>query len=268
MATYEQQEELLKGPQSYSKTDPDASFMPLKDGQLLPAYNIIEGSENQFIVNYTIHQTSSETNEFVPDIKELARFTEQSPQNVIGDAAYGSEENYTYLQEHGLGNYLKYPGIYFEKRAKHKNNPFHRDNFAYDPDEGQFSCPANKAVEFQYETRRRTKSGYQRKVRVYESISCSSCPLAEACKRGKKNKEIKFSPVFEGYKKEVKENLRSELGMSLSQQRCVAGETPFGEIKHNMGYRGFRLRVLAKVHIEWGLVSIAHNLGKLSKLSA
>ena len=268
LGTYEQQEKLLNGRQSYSKTDPDATFMPLKDGQLLPAYNIIEGSENQFIVNYTIHQTSNETNEFVPHIKELARFTKQSPENVIGDAAYGSEENYTYLQEHGLGNYLKYSGIYFEKRAKYKNTPFHRDNFAYDPDQDQFSCPANKAVEFQYETRRRTKSGYQRKIRVYECSSCSRCPLAAACKRGKNNKQIKFSPVFEGYKKQVKENLRSELGMSLSKQRCVAAETPFGDIKHNMGYRRFRLRGLAKVHIEWGLVSIAHNLRKLNKLAA
>ena len=268
LATYEQQEKLLNGRNSYSKTDPDATFMRMKDGQLLPAYNIIEGSENQFIVNYTIHQTLGETNEFVPHIKELARFTEQRPKNVIGDAAYGSEENYTYLQEHGLGNYLKYSGIYFEKSAKSKENPFHKDNFAYDPHQDQFTCPANQAVEFEYETRKKTKSGYQRKIRVYECSSCRTCPLAEACKRGKNNRQIKFSPAFEGYKKQVKENLSSELGMSLSKQRGVCAETPFGDIKHNMGYRRFRLRGLEKVHLEWGLVSIAHNLRKVSKLAA
>ena len=268
LATYEQQEKLLNGRNSYSKTDPDATGMRMKDGQLLPTYNIIEGSENQFIVNYTIHQTSGEAKEFVPHIKELARFTEQRPKNVIGDAAYGSEENYTYLQENGLGNYLKYSGIYFEKSAKSKENPFHKDNFAYDAHQDQFTCPANKAVEFQYETRTRTKSGYEREIRVYECSSCSSCPLAQACKRGKNNRQIKFSPTFEGYKKQVKENLSSELGMSLSKERSVAAETPFGDIKHNMGYRRFRLRGLEKVHIEWGLVSIAHNLRKVNKLAA
>ena len=86
--------------------------------------------------------------------------------------------------------------------------------------------------------------------------------------KGKNNKQIKFSPVFEGYKKQVKENLRSELGMSLSKQRSVAAEPPLGAINHNMGYRRFRLGGLAKEHIEWGLVSIAHNLRKLSKLAA
>ena len=118
MSTYQQEEELLNGRESYTKTDPDPSFMRLKEGQLLPAYNIIEGIANQFIVNYTIDQRAIETNEFVPPIKDLVRFTEQSPENVIGDASYGSEENYTYLQEHVLGKYLKYSGLYFEKRAK------------------------------------------------------------------------------------------------------------------------------------------------------
>ena len=42
--------------------------------------------------------------------KRLPRFTEQSPQHAIGDAAYASEEHDTYFQEHGLGNYLVYLG--------------------------------------------------------------------------------------------------------------------------------------------------------------
>ena len=95
---------MLNGPNSYAKTDPDATFMRLKAGQLHPAYNLIEGRKNQFIVNHTIHQTSSQPNEFVPPIKQPARFTEQSPQNVIRDAANGREEHYTNLQEHGLAN--------------------------------------------------------------------------------------------------------------------------------------------------------------------
>ena len=205
---------MLNGRNSYAKTAPDATFMRLQAGHLLPAHNLIEGRENQLIVNYTIHQTSSQPNEFVPPIKELAPFTEQSPQNVIGAAANGRAEHYTNLQEHGLGNYQKYSGIYFEKRAKNKNTPFDRENFAYAPDQDQYSFPANKAVEFQYETRTRTKRGYQRKLRVYACSSCSTIPQAEACKRGKNKKQIKFSPVFEGYKKQEKENMRIELGMS------------------------------------------------------
>ena len=57
LQSYEDQEELLDGRSSYSKTDIDATFMRTKDdhlgnGQLKPCYNIQLGTEDQFIVNY------------------------------------------------------------------------------------------------------------------------------------------------------------------------------------------------------------------------
>jgi hypothetical protein len=53
----------------------------------------------------------------------------------------------------------------------------------------------------------------------------------------------------------------------LRKQRGTDVETPFGDIKHNMGYRRFRLRGLENVKIEWGLLSIAHNLRKIQALA-
>ena len=58
---YEEQEAILGGRNSYSKTDPDATFMRMKDdhlqnGQLKPAYNVQLGTENQFILGFSIHQ--------------------------------------------------------------------------------------------------------------------------------------------------------------------------------------------------------------------
>ncbi|MFP5528733.1 IS5/IS1182 family transposase, partial [Peptococcus simiae] len=52
---YKQQLDLLADRNSYSKTDPDASFMRMKDdhmrnGQLKPAYNIQLASSGQFII--------------------------------------------------------------------------------------------------------------------------------------------------------------------------------------------------------------------------
>lgn len=44
---------------SYSKTDPDATFMRMKEdhmlnGQLKPGYNIQQSTENQFIIHYQV----------------------------------------------------------------------------------------------------------------------------------------------------------------------------------------------------------------------
>lgn len=60
MDKWEQQEQLLSDWNSYSKTDPDATFMRMKDdhmknGQLKPGYNVQISSESQFVIHYTLH---------------------------------------------------------------------------------------------------------------------------------------------------------------------------------------------------------------------
>lgn len=57
---YEQQQEILGDRNSFSKTDPDATFMRMKEdhmlnGQLKPGYNVQIGTENQFIIGYSLH---------------------------------------------------------------------------------------------------------------------------------------------------------------------------------------------------------------------
>ncbi len=58
---YAEQEKLM-GQQrsSYSKTDPNATFMRMKEdhmknGQLKPAYNVQISTNNQFIASYSVH---------------------------------------------------------------------------------------------------------------------------------------------------------------------------------------------------------------------
>jgi hypothetical protein len=63
---YESQEKILNGRSSYSKTDHDASFMRMKEdhmlnGQLKPGYNFQISTNNQYIVNYSLHQTTANT---------------------------------------------------------------------------------------------------------------------------------------------------------------------------------------------------------------
>src|SRR5690625_5739812 len=66
---YEQQEKVLKNRSSYSKTDEDATFMRMKDdhmqnGQLKQGYNAQISTENQIIVNYTLHKDTNDINKY------------------------------------------------------------------------------------------------------------------------------------------------------------------------------------------------------------
>jgi hypothetical protein len=88
---------------SYSRTDPDAMFMRMKEdhlgnGQLKPAYNVQTGTENGFVIGYDIFPNPSDTRTLKPHLRRQKRRLGQDPQRVIADAGYGSEENFAYLE--------------------------------------------------------------------------------------------------------------------------------------------------------------------------
>ncbi len=61
---YELQEQLLGERNSYSKTDPDATFMRMKEdhmlnGQLKAGYNLQISTSNQYIVHYSVKKTTN-----------------------------------------------------------------------------------------------------------------------------------------------------------------------------------------------------------------
>lgn len=67
LAQYEEQERIIgEDRSSYSKTDPDATFMRMKEdhmknGQLKPGYNLQLSTNQQYITHYSLHQSSTDT---------------------------------------------------------------------------------------------------------------------------------------------------------------------------------------------------------------
>jgi transposase len=90
---YEQQEEKLAGRNSYSKTDEDASMMRMKEDQRnpnawpKPAYNVQLGTENQFIVGFSVHQQANDGACLKPQLEEVETQLGRLPENWIGDGA-------------------------------------------------------------------------------------------------------------------------------------------------------------------------------------
>jgi transposase len=272
---YEQQEQVLKGRSSYAKTDPDASCMRMKEDRGAekpwpkPAYNIQAGTENQFIVGFSVHGRAGDTACLIPHLEKLRIHLGRLPQQVVADAGYGSEENYAYLEQHQLGNFVKYNTFYqdthhYRKPEVIRQHQFRAENFGYDPDQDEFICPAQQRLHFQYTSRYTTDNGYVTDRRHYECYQCSQCPLKAQCTKAKGNRKIKISFRLLEYRRQARANLSTEQGQRLRARRSTEVETVFGCIKHNMGFRRFHLRGLDKVKTEWGLVSIAHNMRKLA----
>lgn len=275
LAKYEQQTQMLAGRNSYSRTDPDASCQRMKEDRGAkrpwpkPAYNVQIGTEGQFIVGASVHGQGSDTPCLIPHLEGVRLGLKRLPKKVMADAAYGSEENYAYLETHQVQNYLKYNTFYQD--THHYRNPeilrkhqFRSDHFAYEPATDQFICPAGQKLQYLFTGRYRTDNGYESQRRHYECAHCQDCLLKNQCTKATGNRRIQISFQLLKYRRQARENLTSDVGQQLRAKRSVEVETVFGHIKHNMGFRRFHLRGYEKVNTEWGLICIAHNMQKLA----
>jgi len=147
-----------------------------------PAYNVRIGTEGQFIVGYSIHQRAGDPGCFIPHMEQPKLPQGTKIQNLSGDAAYGSEENYAYLEEQQIGNYLKYNTFYRETHPPRKPEliqkaSFRVENLPYNPDKDEFTCPANHPLTYRETRPYRTENGYLTQRRFYECSACATCPL-------------------------------------------------------------------------------------------
>lgn len=274
MEKYEEQERVLQGRNSYSKTDKDATFMRMKDdhmrnGQLKPAYNVQIGTEGQMIVGYSIHRLPGDTSclkEHLNQLKE--QLGGNLPQTLVADAGYGSEENYNYLEKEGISGYVKYNTYHKETSEKWSSDPTKVQNWIYDSLNDRYTCGGGRQLTHIFDRSRRSDNGYSSEIRVYECVSCEGCRYKQSCTTREGNRRLEVNHKNNAYRARARQLLNSETGVELRKRRNIEVETVFGNIKSNYGVRRFSLRGLEKVKLEWGLHSIAHNMRKLAKIEA
>lgn len=268
LAKYEQQEKQLAGRNSYSKTDPDATFMRMKEdhmknGQLKPGYNWQISSNNQYIVDYSIHQTTTDTTTLASHLDDHKEHYGQYPQVVVADAGYGSEQNYEYLEANKIEGYVKYN--YFDKHQHDtylKKHPFTADQLYYNKEQDVYYCPMGQPMRNIGTATKTTTAGYKQTITRYQATNCDRCTLRGTCHKSKENRIIEINHTLNEYKRKATERLTSEKGVYHRKRRPVDVEPVFGNIKSNHGFRRLMLRGKEKVEIEVGLLALAHNLRK------
>lgn len=269
MKEYKEKEDLLGQRNSYSKTDPDATFMRMKEdhmlnGQLKPGYNTQISTNNQIITNYSIHQTPSDFKTLEPHLESFKELYGIMPSEVVADAGYGSEQNYSYLEKNEIEGFVKY--AYFDKEISKTDTrgPFNVEGLYYNPNINCFFCPMGQPMPLIDQKTETTEAGYERKVSFYRALNCNGCPLRCSCNKTSDNRVVQVSHQGRELYKKAKQRLLSEKGKYHRQKRPIDVEPVFGMIKHNKGFRKFNLRGLDKVTIEFGLIAIAHNLKKIA----
>lgn len=258
----------FQGRNSYCKTDPDATFMHMKDdhmrnAQLKPGYNVQIAVDSEYIVAADIFQDRNDVWTLVPFLKEMEKNLGFRYPSVTADSGYESEEGYTYLREQEQKPYIK-PQTYEKwKKRSFKKDISKRENMDYDETTDIYTCHAGKKLWPLFIKKQKSKSGYESEVTVYECEDCSGCPYKEKCTKAKGNKRLYISKSFWEKRQESYENILSEKGIQYRMNRSIQVEGAFGVLKNDYEFQRFLLRGKTKVKLEILLLSMGYNLNKL-----
>lgn len=268
-AKYNEQEKILDGRNSYSKTDNDATFMRMKEdhmknGQLKPGYNVQIASEDQFVLNYTVHPNPTDTLTLPAHIEDFEQQLKATPATLTADAGYGSEQNYEVMEQKQIAAYVKYN--YFDKEQQGSRSSFHADQLYYNEGKDYVVCPMGQHMENIGTHKERNKSGYEQHITKYQARNCDGCPLRGMCHKQQGNRIIEINHRLRKLKAQAALRLRSEEGIRKRKKRCWDVEPIFANWKQNKHFRRFSLRGKDKVTIEIGLIAMAHNLQKMAKM--
>ena len=254
---------------SMSKTDPDATFMRMKEdamnnGQTKPGYNLQISTENQFITDFALFHNPTDTLTLIPFFNSFLDRYGHLPSTAVADAGYGSEENYRFMDEAGMAAYVKYNRFHLEQRPRYKPNPFHHDNFHYNAEDDYYVCPMGQHMTRIGTAHSKTASGYRSESARYRAQNCKGCPLRCLCYKAKGDRRtIEVNHRLNEYKLKARKLLTSEDGLKHRGRRCIEPEAVFGQMKFNMAYRRFRHFGKDKVTMDFAFFAIAFNIKKM-----
>jgi len=260
--------EILGERNSYSKTDHSATFMRMEDdhmqnGQLKPGYNIQLGIEAEYIVGVDVSGNLNDTHALLPLVKRMEEKGRIKHWDETTDSGYETEETYSGMAERKQLAYIKPQNYETSKKRSFRQNAYLWENMPYDAEKNCFTCPAGKELRFISDRKRKTKSGYEQTVSIYQAESCTGCPCKEHCTKAKENRTVQVNWAFEAARAASRERITSEKGILLRINRTIQSEGAFGVLKENRHFRRLRRRGLQGVFAEILLYAIAFNIEKL-----
>lgn len=248
---------------SYYKTDFDATAMCLKEdyysglgSNMHAAYNVQYLVSQGLILDVYVSQDRTDYKTLIPCLNSFKSLYGFYPKNLCADSGYGSHSNYTFINSHNIGNYVKYPLWESERSGKNPQLFIEKD--------GKIYCLNNKVGEVTTDVTRHPRS---KDSKFYKFTGCRKCIFKDICKRKLRRKSDPFRivEISIDYLKEIQQvraNLLSPKGIEIRVNRSIQVEGDFGITKQNMSYVRFRRRGLNKVLTEITLVALGINIRK------
>ena len=234
---------------SYSKTDPDATFIRMKDdhmrnGQLKPGYNVQIGVNSEYITGIDAFSNRTDYGTMVPFMKTMGQRHRKKYKSVTADAGYERFNNYLFLEANGQLSFIKPANYEQQKSSSFKKQIGRMENMAYDAEDDSYTCAQGRKLNLRRECTE-LKNGRYITTAWYRCESCADCPVREKCCQAKDTaqaKELRVNKTLQELRKDSLENITSEHGIHLRLSRSIQVEGAFGLLKNDFGFRRFLTR--------------------------
>ena len=259
-----------EGRNSFSKTDPDATFMRMKEdhmrnGQLKPGFNTQIAVNSEYITGVEVFSDRTDYRTLIPFMKKLEQAHQARYEEVTADAGFESLDNYLYLEDNGQCCFIKPQNYENRKKGSFKKQIGRIENMQYDEDEDCFTCAQGRKLPLRRESTE-LKDGHFITTAWYRCEDCTNCPRRAACCQAKDKdqpKTIVLRKTFWEKRAAAQANITTDHGIYLRLCRSIQVEGAFGLLKNDFGFRRFLTRGKRNVRTELFFLALAFDLKKL-----
>lgn len=255
---------------SYAKTDPDATFMHMKEdhmrnGQLKPGYNVQLAVNSEYITGVAAFPNRTDSGTLRPFLRRLEQKHGKQYRDIVADAGYESLYNYLYLERNGQTSFIKPINYEARKTKKFKQQIGRRENMQYHEREDCYVCAAGRKLVFRRESTQRNRQEYFQTTAYYRCEDCSGCPCRKTCCKAKDDspKELRIQTDLLRLSGRSQRNIETERGITLRVNRSIQVEGAFGVLKNDRKFKRFLTCGRANISTELFLLCLGYNLKKL-----
>lgn len=229
-----------------SISDPESRMMQNKKGLAELGYNAqLSVSRNQIIVANDICQDKHDAHQFIPQMRNIKENIKLRKSTKVGvDCAYSDGENIKFAEDEKIDLYV--PSRAQAQELEGKEQSLNHDNYEYDWKKDELIVGKHR---FYFKGTYTRKNG--KKILMYYNDKL------------KKKKDV---PFYFRERLRMRDKMSTQEGKQVYGLRKITVEPVIGNLKENLGFRGFILRGIEKVKIEFNLACIAHNLQKIWRL--
>jgi len=243
--------------QKYSRTDPEASLMGRPGQRAQPGYKTHFAVDDKKGIVTAVATTGGAVDDtaVVPELLEQHIEHYGPPRRVVADHLYGSQDCLAYLQGQGTETVIP------PRQGGNKHGGFDKRQFAYNPREDVFQCPAGQIL-----YRRRTWKKQGKASYAADGDTCGVCPVRSQCLGANCKTKVRQVTRFDTpYVDNAQASCAGRSGRRLLQKRQTCIEGLFGQAKNYHGLGRARWRGADKMHVQSLLTALVLNVKKLLK---